>query len=42
MNTEILNNTEIDFELKKLIETIDDIKTNIDIFSEIIEKQIKV
>lgn len=40
MSTELLEKTDISLELKELIENIDKIKSNIDIFSVILEKQL--
>lgn len=40
MDMDLLNNKEVDIELKKLIENIDITKPNIDIFTEIIEKKL--
>lgn len=41
MSTELLEKTDLDSELKKLIENIDKIKSDIDIFSVILENQLK-
>lgn len=42
MSIELIEKNDVDFELKDLIENIDVVQSEIDIFSEIIEKQLQI